>query len=112
MCSFYCHIHHSDAFVNHKTAAKTNAINNTPPLSGQLSRKTCKFSPPKLFNIERRRQCQTLAYRPTYAPNEAPRPVKHECCRVGYIRARGCRMMNVQKSLTGCEHNKAYVLVI
>ena len=49
------------------------------------------LAPPMLFNIELRRQCQPIAYRPVQASNRALRSVKHErpdivlgvrCCRM------------------------------
>ena len=36
------------------------------------------LAPPMLYNIETRRQCQPLAYRPVQASNRAPRSMEHE----------------------------------
>ena len=95
------------AFFNPKSASESNTISNTPPYFVQLERRTYKVSCHRmLLDIELRRQCQPLVYRPVHASNGAPRSVKHERRNL-VTRVRGRRMTKVQERL----HDKAYFLV-
>ena len=51
-----------------------------------------------LFNVEFRRQCQPLVYRPMPASIGAPRVLQHERHNV-VVRVRGCRMTKIQAYL-------------
>lgn len=65
---------HLNAFFNPKNASETNAINITPPSTGQLE-KLLSSRATVLFNIELRQQCQALKFPRIQASNGA---VKHE----------------------------------